>query len=149
MADRMVVMSEGSVRQVGTQRALYEQPADRFVAGFVGRSNLLSGKIVAPGSFRTEGGLTIACTGGAPGSAVIALRPERVVLGTDVANFDNRLPGTVEFVSFLGASIDVHVRVSPAESIVVSQPNRFDGLVPKEGDRAEVCWQSAAAVVLS
>jgi putative spermidine/putrescine transport system ATP-binding protein len=149
MADRMVVMSEGSVRQVGTQRALYEQPADRFVAGFVGRSNLLSGTIVAPGSFQTEGGLTIACTGGAPGSAVIAVRPERVVLGSDVASFDNRLAGTVEFVSYLGASIDVHVRVSPAESIVVSQPNRFDGLVPKEGDRTEVCWQSAAAVVLS
>ena len=93
MADRMVVMSEGSVRQVGTQRALYEQPADRFVAGFVGRSNLLSGRIVEPGSFQTEGGLTIACTGGAPGSAVIAVRPERVVLGSDVASFDNRLAG--------------------------------------------------------
>jgi putative spermidine/putrescine transport system ATP-binding protein len=149
MADRMVVMSEGSVRQVGTQRTLYEQPADRFVAGFVGRSNLLAGQIVTPGSFRTEGGLTIACSGGAPGSAVIAVRPERVVLGPDAASFDNRIPGTVEFVSYLGASIDVHVRVSPAESIVVSQPNRFDGRVPKEGDRTEVCWQSAAAVILS
>jgi hypothetical protein len=41
------------------------------------------------------------------------------------------------------------VRVSPAESIVVSQPNRFDGRVPKEGDKTEVCWQSAAAVILS
>src|SRR6266550_2233664 len=38
MADRLVVMNEGSVRQVGTQRDLYERPADRFVAGFVGRS---------------------------------------------------------------------------------------------------------------
>jgi putative spermidine/putrescine transport system ATP-binding protein len=80
---------------------------------------------------------------------VIAVRPERAVLGPDAARFDNRLPGTVEFVSYLGASIDVHVRVSPAERIVVSQPNRFDGLVPQEGDRAEVCWQSGAAVVLS
>jgi putative spermidine/putrescine transport system ATP-binding protein len=149
MADRMVVMSEGSVRQVGTQRALYEQPADRFVAGFVGRTNLLSGSFVAPGRFRTEGGLTIACAGGAAGSAVIAVRPERVVLGPQAVGFDNRLPGTVEFVSYLGASIDVHVRVSQAERIVVSQPNRLDGVIPKEGDRTEVCWQSAAAVVLS
>jgi putative spermidine/putrescine transport system ATP-binding protein len=149
MADRMVVMSEGSVRQVGTQRALYEQPADRFVAGFVGRSNLLAGRIVTPGRFESEGGLTIACSAGAPGSAAIAVRPERVVLAAGATTFDNRLPGTVEFVSYLGASIDVHVRVSPAERIVVSQPNRFDGLVPKEGDRAEVCWQSGAAVVLS
>jgi putative spermidine/putrescine transport system ATP-binding protein len=80
---------------------------------------------------------------------VIAVRPERVVLGPQAVRFDNRFPGTVEFVSYLGASIDVHVRVSSDERIVVSQPNRLDGLVPKEGDRTEVCWQSAAAVVLS
>ena len=61
MADRLVVMSEGSVRQVGTQRDLYERPADRFVAGFVGRSNLLSGRVVGPGRFETEAGVAIAC----------------------------------------------------------------------------------------
>ena len=43
MADRLVVMNEGSVRQVGSQRDLYERPADRFVAGFVGRSTFLAG----------------------------------------------------------------------------------------------------------
>jgi putative spermidine/putrescine transport system ATP-binding protein len=80
---------------------------------------------------------------------VIAVRPERVVLGSQAGSFDNRLPGTVEFVSYLGASINVHVRVSAAERIVVSQPNRLDGMVPKEGDRIEICWQSAAAVILS
>ena len=69
------------------------------------------------------------------------IRPERVLLSSDAARFDNRLPGTVEFVSYLGSSIDVHVRVSPAERIVVSQPNRLDGAVPKEGDETEVCWQ--------
>jgi len=149
MADRLVVMSEGSVRQVGTQRDLYERPADRFVAGFVGRNNILTGRIVGPGWFETEGGLRIACAGSAPGHAAIAVRPERLALGPGVANFDNRLPGTVEFVSYLGASIDVHVRVSSAERMVISQPNRFDGLVPKEGDSIVVGWPSEAAVVLS
>jgi len=47
MADRLVVMNEGAVRQVGTQRDLYERPADRFVAGFVGRSTFLAGTIEA------------------------------------------------------------------------------------------------------
>src|SRR6188508_2973708 len=55
MADRLVVMNEGSVRQVGSQRDLYERPADRFVAGFVGRSTFLGGT-VENGRFRTEGG---------------------------------------------------------------------------------------------
>src|SRR6185436_834709 len=71
MADRLVVMNEGSVRQVGSQRDLYERPADRFVAGFVGRSTVLDGAVELPGRFRTEGGLTLACVGGKPGRAAL------------------------------------------------------------------------------
>src|SRR4029450_8379426 len=95
MADRLPVRSGGSVRQVGTQRDLYERPADRFVAGFVGRSNLLPGRMVGPGQFQTEGGVAIACPDGVLGPGVIALRPERLVLGSAPAALDNRLTGTV------------------------------------------------------
>ena len=149
MADRLVVMAEGAVRQVGSQRDLYERPADSFVAGFVGRSNLLPGVVEAPGRFRTSGGLAIACVDGQPGPGVIALRPERLVLGTPTAGLDNRVRGTVELVSYLGASIDVHVRVSPGDRVVVSQPNRADGPLPRQGDTVDVGWPAAAAVVLS
>jgi putative spermidine/putrescine transport system ATP-binding protein len=149
MADRLVVMSEGSVRQVGSQRDLYERPADRFVAGFVGRSNLLPGKVTGPGRFETEGGIAIACRDGALGPGVVALRPERLVLGASVVGLDNRLNGTVELVSYLGASIDVYVRVSPADRVVASLPNRADGRLPKEGDPIEVGWPADAAVVLA
>src|SRR5262249_19225418 len=82
MADRLVVMNEGAVRQVGNQRDLYERPADRFVAGFVGRSTFLAGTVEAPGRFRTDGGLSLACPDGrAGGRAALALRPERVEIG--------------------------------------------------------------------
>src|SRR5947209_6582193 len=57
MADRLVVMNEGIVHQVGSQRDLYERPADRFVAGFVGRTTFLTGTVEGPGRFRTDGGL--------------------------------------------------------------------------------------------
>src|SRR5712692_3050513 len=149
MADRLVVMSEGSVRQVGSQRDLYERPADRFVAGFVGRSNLLAGTVVGPGRFQTDGGISIACLDGALGPGVIALRPERLVLGPASAGLENRVSGTVELVSYLGSSIDVHVRVSPADRVVVSQPNRADSALPKAGDRIDVGWSASAAVVLT
>ena len=149
MADRLVVMSEGSVRQVGTQRDLYERPADRFVAGFVGRSNLLRGTVIGPGRFRTEGGVSIACLDGSPGPGVIALRPERLVLGPAAAGLDNRVSGTVELVSYLGSSIDVYVRVSSADRMVVSLPNRADGVLPREGDTIDVGWPAGAAVVLT
>src|SRR5918999_2602513 len=64
VADRLVVMAGGEIRQVGSQRDLYERPADRFVAGFVGRSTFLAGTVEAPGRFRSDGGLTLACPGG-------------------------------------------------------------------------------------
>src|SRR6478752_1408554 len=96
MADRLVVMNEGSVCQVGSQRDLYERPATRFVAGFVGRSTFLAGTVEAPGRFRTDGGLALACTGGAPGRAVLSLRPERVeIAAAPLSGLDNRLSGTV------------------------------------------------------
>src|SRR5215468_2401205 len=78
MADRLVVMNEGSVHQVGNQRDLYERPADRFVAGFVGRSTFLAGTVEAPGLFQTDGKLRVRCPAGPTGKAVLALRPERV-----------------------------------------------------------------------
>jgi putative spermidine/putrescine transport system ATP-binding protein len=81
MADRLVVMEKGKVRQIGTQRELYEKPADRFVAGFIGRSAFLDGEIAAPGRFRTLGGLDIACAAAqGPGPATLALRPERIAV---------------------------------------------------------------------
>ena len=147
MADRLVVMSEGSVRQVGTQRDLYERPADRFVAGFVGRSNLLPGTVVGAGTFRDRGRRRDRLRRRRAGPGVIALRPERLVLGSAAAGLDNRLSGTVELVSYLGASIDVHVRVSRADRVVVSQPNRADGTLP-EGRRQDRRGLAAAAAVV-
>src|SRR5581483_7402201 len=120
MADRLVVMSEGSVRQIGTQRDLYERPADRFVADFVGRSTFFEGVLEAPGRFRTDGAL--------------AVRPERVgIAATPWSGLDNSLPGTVEFVSYLGALIDIHVRLSPRDRLVVQIANRDGGFTPEVG----------------
>ena len=81
VADRLVVMAEGEIRQVGSQRDLYEHPADRFVASFVGRSTFLPGRVTAPGRFETAGGIGIACRE-APGTgpATLALRPEAIRL---------------------------------------------------------------------
>jgi putative spermidine/putrescine transport system ATP-binding protein len=149
MADRLVVMSDGAVRQVGTQRDLYERPADRFVASFVGRSNLLPGRVTERGRFETDAGLRIACIDGALGPCVLALRPERLAIGPAATGLDNKLSGTVELVSYLGSSIDVHVRVSSADRIVVSLPNRAEGDLPREGERIDVGWPAAAAVVLA
>jgi putative spermidine/putrescine transport system ATP-binding protein len=150
MADRLVVMNEGSVRQVGTQRDLYERPADRFVAGFVGRTTFLAGSIEAPGRFRSDGGLALACTGGSPGRAALSLRPERAEIGLQPrSGLDNSLPGTVEFVSYLGALIDIHVRLSPSDRLVVQIANREGGFTPEVGQPVHVGWPASAAQVFN
>jgi putative spermidine/putrescine transport system ATP-binding protein len=150
MADRLVVMNEGSVRQVGSQRDLYERPADRFVAGFVGRSTFLDGTVEQPGRFRTDGGLSIACRDGRAGRAALALRPERVEIGAVPRDgLDNSLPGTVEFVSYLGALIDIHVRLSPNDRLVVQIANREGGFAPEVGQPVHVGWPASAGQVFN
>jgi putative spermidine/putrescine transport system ATP-binding protein len=148
MADRLVVMNEGTVHQVGSQRDLYERPADRFVAGFVGRTTFLAGEIVEPGRFRTEGGLMLVCNGGTPGRAALSLRPERLEIGPGpLAGLDNDLAGTVEFVSYLGAQIDIHVRLSPADRLVVQVANRADAFAPEIGQTVHVGWRASVGQV--
>jgi putative spermidine/putrescine transport system ATP-binding protein len=148
MADRLVVMNDGAVRQVGTQQDLYERPVDRFVAGFVGRSTFIEGKIEAPGRFRSAGGLALTCNGAPAGPATLALRPERIVVDRlPLAGVDNSLSGMVEFVSYLGPAIDMHVRISADERVVAQVPNRAGGLVPKVGDEVHVGWPAGHGIV--
>jgi putative spermidine/putrescine transport system ATP-binding protein len=148
MADRLVVMQDGAVRQVGTQQDLYERPHDRFVASFVGRSSFIEGEIEAPGRFRSLGGLALKCAASAPGPATLALRPERMLIAAaPQPGVDNDLPGVVEFVSYLGATVDMHVRISAKERVVVQIPNRVGSLVPQVGEHVHVAWLAANGIV--
>ncbi len=150
MADRLVVMSDGRIRQAGTQQDLYERPADRFVADFVGRSNFLSGRIEAPGRFVSEGGLRVTCEGGSPGAATLAIRPERVVLADAGGPApENAYDGTVEFISYLGAALDLHIRLTARERVIVQMPNRPDRAMPAIGTAVRVGWDRATARVFA
>ncbi len=152
MADRLVVMSEGSIRQAGTQRDLYERPANRFVAGFVGRSTFLGGEIAEPGLFRTPAGLSIRCanTNGVLGPATLAIRPERVTVALQpVAGLDNSFTGEVEFVSYLGPLLDIHVRIAQSDRVIAQIANREDGFAPEVGQLVHVGWTASAASVFA
>jgi putative spermidine/putrescine transport system ATP-binding protein len=147
VADRLVVMAEGEIRQIGTQRDLYERPADRFVAGFVGRSTFLDGHVTASGQFATAGGLNLKCRDGATGAASLLLRPERLHLGA-ANGMDNAVPGRVEFVSYLGAVLELHVRLSSADRVVLQLPNRGE-TAPDVGDEVTVAWRRDAGMVFA
>jgi putative spermidine/putrescine transport system ATP-binding protein len=146
MADRLVVMSEGAVRQVGSQRDLYERPRDRFVAGFVGRSSFIRGRMRGD-TLVTEGGLEVRTAGGTTGEAVIALRPERILVGSEpVRSAENSFEGEVEFVSYMGGLTDIHVRLNEADRVIAQVPNRDGSVLPHVGDRVHVGWSAGAAL---
>ena len=113
LSDRVVVMSEGRMEQVGTPFEIYNFPTTAFVASFVGTLNVLPGVVVDAG----RGELTVAGQPirlragfeGSPGREVrVALRPEMVSLGTG-SDGENRLTGKVTDVSFLGSIVRIRV----------------------------------------
>ena len=148
MADRLVVMEKGQVRQIGTQRELYEKPADRFVAGFIGRSAFIEGQVEAPGRFVTRGGLAIQCAAAlAPGPATLAIRPERVAVGGAADGLANRFTAKVEHASYLGAILDVDVRLSEQDRLLLQVPNRPGSTDPAPGDELTIGWSPEDGLV--
>jgi putative spermidine/putrescine transport system ATP-binding protein len=146
MADRLVVMSEGAVRQVGSQRDLYERPVSRFVADFVGRSSFIRGQMQG-GRLVSDGGLAIRCDRQLSGEAVLALRPERVAVSADpLPAKDNSFPGEVEFVSYMGGLIDIHIKLTDRDRVVAQIANHEGSVLPKVGDRVHVGWSATSAV---
>jgi putative spermidine/putrescine transport system ATP-binding protein len=148
MADRLVVMSEGKIRQIGSQQDLYERPAEKFVADFVGRSTFIDGRMDGPGRFVSAGGLVVACEGSGAGNASLALRPERLALTSVAAPaMDNRFAGSVEFISYLGSQVDLHVRLSPQERVIVQIQNRPEQPLPGIGEQVHVGWSKSTGRV--
>lgn len=149
MSDRIAVMSGGRVQQIAAPHALYDQPANRFVAGFIGETNFLAAQPVA-------GGLALTGLGGAllPGPASysgpvsVLIRPEHVVLGQPEAE-GLRTDGRIERLIFSGTDTHVHLQLAGGETLVVRTQNRLrGGLILREGDTVPLVLPFDALQVL-
>ena len=114
LSDRVVVMSEGRIEQIGTPASIYNFPATPFVASFVGTLNLLTAHVVDGSDGRlnlaTQEIHAVTPVQAENGSAVtVAIRPEGIELGE--AGGSNRLTGTIEEVSFLGSIVRIRIRL--------------------------------------
>jgi putative spermidine/putrescine transport system ATP-binding protein len=133
MSDRVAVMNAGVIEQIGTPSEIYEMPATRFVAEFIGRMNFLSGTALNRDGhngvihFAQGGRLTLALPAGVmTGAAVeIAVRPERARLSfAEQAGNDLSLPCTITNVLYLGAAREVHLRFEGSHRTgIVEVPN--------------------------
>jgi spermidine/putrescine transport system ATP-binding protein len=115
MSDRLAVMNAGRIVQIGTPREVYEDPADTYVADFLGAANLMEVEVVAVGALRV-GDFALAsnrCGQTAAGAAHAVIRPERVRIEEHGSAGENRVPAMVERVVFLGAATQVLLRLAP------------------------------------
>jgi spermidine/putrescine transport system ATP-binding protein len=133
MSDRVAVMRGGRVEQCGEPRVLYEEPATAFVANFLGTSNLIEVDATADGLALGE--FSLRCeANGFRGQALAMIRPERVRLEPRDAAGENRVPGMVEAVVYMGFHQDVRVRLANGSLIHCDVPNDGTALEPASGD---------------
>jgi len=121
MADRLALMEAGRIAQTGSPRELYENPASRFVAGFIGVSNFFEGTTAEGGLATAAHGLLRANGPAAPGRpAAIAVRPERITLRAESGPADtNNAMGEIADIAYHGNDLNVHVAVAGTGRAVV------------------------------
>jgi spermidine/putrescine transport system ATP-binding protein len=146
MADTIAVMNGGRIEQLGSPTELYERPRTAFVAGFLGKSNLLSGRVEGDGTVRLDDGTLVrVVTDGATGSVAVGVRPEKVSLGE---TGENSLAGTVRETAYIGVATEFVVETSAGDITVFHQNAETGGVTPAVGSRVTVHWASASTFVV-
>jgi putative spermidine/putrescine transport system ATP-binding protein len=158
MSDRIVILNEGRVQQMGPPQELYDRPQTRFVADFLGRANFLTGKAIdRRGNLITlqQGDERIrarALSDYRPGDeAVVALRPERIAVSPSaqetVPADDNQIRGEVISAIFSGAQFVLLIRTAFGEMLAM-QPSYGETFTFKAGDAVWLSWPVEAAVAV-
>jgi spermidine/putrescine transport system ATP-binding protein len=149
MADRIAVMNEGRIEQVGTPEDINRRPASRFVADFIGESNFLEVQRDADGAVRTRDGSRVACPmdTAAWRTATLMIRPEAVQV---VAGNGHRegLVGRVVRSAFLGSFTRVAVQCDSVEAQIMAAMQGGMAHALTENTTATVTWTAEDAVVL-
>jgi len=140
MSDRVAVMRGGRIEQCGSPRALYEEPDTAFVANFLGASNLIPGRVdgggrLALGDFSLRATTSFGTSGE---EAIAMIRPERVRVEPQGASGENRLPGMVEEVVYLGFHQELRVRLASGALVRVDLPNDGTAVERSQGDAVSV-----------
>ncbi|NBJ12643.1 ATP-binding cassette domain-containing protein [Microvirga sp. SYSU G3D207] len=132
VSDHIIVMSNARIAQTGTPRELYEEPANLFVADFIGDANIIAGDLVsvagAMGQVRIGSlGLELPHRGVGQGAVKLAVRPDAILLDETVRT--GALAGSVRKASYLGTQVEYDVE-SPIGSLFVVQHGRKEPIAP-------------------
>ena len=155
MSDRIAVMNDGRILQVGNPAEVYEKPADRFVADFIGDTNFLEAEYRASSDgsrrFSLQNGVELEVTTSSdfePGQRVVlAVRPERVELAEAG---EGTLSGTLSEVVYFGTDTTYHVTIAGCGDMRIRSQNREGASARfKQGDEVDVLVSPDAVQVLA
>ncbi|PLS20064.1 ABC transporter ATP-binding protein [Neptunicoccus cionae] len=153
MSDRIAVMSSGRILQIGGPKDIYDHPAERFVADFIGDTNFLEATLQSvAGEVATvtlPSGKTVAARavqgGGQSGAVTLAVRPEHAVLTKESGLLD----GVLENIVYFGTDTHYHITLDGGSAFVVrkqNQPNTGEGF--EVGDKVGVSFEAGVGQVL-
>jgi spermidine/putrescine transport system ATP-binding protein len=156
MSDRLAVMNHGRIAQLGTPGTVYNEPADAYVADFLGVSNLMDAHVEPGGDKRGPcrlrlGDFMLQAEAGqldATGAVKVAIRPERVHLHAYETQGANRVPGMVERLVFLGSTTQVFVRLATGSALQTLVRNDGAALPYSQGTAVSVDLPADALRVL-
>ncbi|MGP1383117.1 MAG: ABC transporter ATP-binding protein [Thainema sp.] len=155
LSDRIAVMHNGHIEQIGTPSEIYDYPKTPFVADFIGDTNLMSGEVAhtdaAMLKVKTQTGLDVmvkllgqGITLGTTESVVVSVRPEKIQLSLDppAHQMDNCFEGQLKHVMYLGTHMHCLVQLASGDHITVLQPNKVGALL--ETHRSVYAYWDAA-----
>lgn len=156
LSDRVAVFNDGRIDQVGSPEELYERPASRFVAQFIGESNLLDGTLGRGGTLLDDqtGGQQFAvdAPGGAEGgAATLLIRPDRIrvsAAGSAPAEAENQISGRVVHSIFLGVSHRMLIEGRDGRNYIVRRSSSDPSMAIAEGQEVVMSWMVRDSLVL-
>jgi putative spermidine/putrescine transport system ATP-binding protein len=155
MSDEIAIIRDGRIVQAGDPRRLYERPATRFVADFLGKSNFITGRVVAADAgrvvYEVAGCRFVQAQGGAAMTAgneiVVALRPEKIEIRSEARPGEgvNGVAGTISAWNYHGTSFHVLVQTDALGELIVTAPAWRSQVEPEVGRPVHLAWDADAA----
>ncbi|MEM4565297.1 MAG: ABC transporter ATP-binding protein [Archaeoglobaceae archaeon] len=138
MSDKVAVINHGKIEQIGTPMEIYEKPATKFVAEFIGEMNFIPAEICEDCAISELGRIKVSGLNGLK-KVLIGIRPERIKVG---AIGDNTFRGKIEEIVYLGGFVKLDVNVNGVRIKCITSANGF-----REGETIEIGWRAEEAII--
>jgi spermidine/putrescine transport system ATP-binding protein len=147
MADGIAVMNQGRIEQLGQPEELYERPVTAYVAGFLGISNLLPGRVEGADAVRLDDGTLLrADVNGRAGAVAAGVRPEKITIGP--GGGANELAGTIAETAYIGVATQVLVETVAGTVQVFAQNIDSGRRIPEPGSDVTLSWSPESTFVV-